>query len=207
MRSFVNFRKTVVLALGFVPLVSKFVFLSPEEIIEKETKLGMVNYIKQMKRTERNNLHFGYGMYLRNRYRMWHPKNPYTIQKLNAVPESHRVNSPFHPDNLSWSIISRLIVASGYSVRTPIDVSENILYSLIVKDDSQDSLDALRDAVTNLVDTGSFDVLETTFEECLQFDPSQEKLKVMLGAIAGHDNKISPITYLEIAKRAVSKSL
>lgn len=202
-----NSKRLVMMFLGYVPVVSNLVFKSPLEIIECETKRGMLEYIKGMKSSQRNSLHFGYGMNIRNDYLLWHPNNPYTIKRLKTVPTERQYDSPFHPDNLSWSIISRLIVASGNRIRDSIDISENITYALLLKDDSPDNLDELRQHIKSLVDSESFDLINSIFAECIQINPSKEKLKILLGEVAGNDSEISPINYLEIAKRAISSEL
>lgn len=195
--------------VGFIPILSDSVFLSPDAIFDKLVKDGMLDYIRQLRPIDRTRLHFTFGKDVRNIFLLWHPKNPYTVLKLMGVTDSQRASSPYHPDNLSWDIIRRLMVAadgSGSSMLSATtDLSENLMYSLLARaDDDESTLAGIKDAMVLLVNAKRWDLIDEIFVESVHFLPSPAKLTVLLESVADNTNKIAPVNYLRVAQYAVN---
>lgn len=113
MDKFSDIKYKIVYFLGFLPVLSKFIFKDDERILKKLKDAGILYKIVEMTDGERRLLHFSLGMKIRNDFYLWHPKNPYTMQAISHLPVSQQGNSPHHPDNYSWAIIRKLIIESG----------------------------------------------------------------------------------------------
>lgn len=193
--------------LGCINMLSSYIFWDDEAILAKLRRDGMVDIINGLSASERRLLHFNFGREIRNTFLLWHPNNPFTMRKLNALSEEHKAGSPFHPDNYSWSIISRLIVDASPQARTSssFDVAESLIYSLLARaDDDEETLEGIESAVESLVAREDYDLLDDVFAETIQFNPSPEKLRVLLNGVAGHTTHLTPVNYLRVAQRAVS---
>lgn len=192
--------------LGFIPMFSNHVFMDAEQIIKKLRDDGMVDYIRGLRPSERRLLYVNFGQDIRNAFHLWHPQNPHTSLLLAGLNPERQADSPFHPDNFSWAILRHLIVESGHSPYvSAVDSAESLLYSLLARvDDSQETLDAIRGAVTDLIATESFDLLDLVFAECLDYYPSLAKLNVLLNSVVGYREHITPANYTKVLKRAVS---
>jgi len=198
--------------IGFIPVLSDCIFLDADQIFNKLVKDGMVEYIRQLRPIERTRLHFTFGMDVRNTFLLWHPKNPHTLMKLISVSDSQRSSSPYHPDNFSWEIIRRLMVAADGTqlsvISATTDVSENLMYSLLARpDDEAETLDGIREAMVILVNTDRWDLIDEIFSEAVHFLPSAAKLTVLLESVAGNNTKITPVNYLRVAQYAVSSGV
>lgn len=193
--------------LGFVSFLSGYIFCDDEGILRKLRGNGMTEIIRQLSASERRMLHFNFGRDIRNEFLLWHPKNPHTMSKLAELTEERQADSPYHPDNYSWAVISRLITeaaTSGTWTSGDFDVSESLIYSLMSRsDDSTETLKSIGDALDVLVFNGRFDLLDDVFAETIQFNPSPLKLGVLLNSTAGHSTKITPVNYLRVAQRAI----
>lgn len=189
--------------LGSIPLVNRLVFSDADAILDSLRKCGMVETITNMSAFGRSRLHFDLGRNIRNHFLLWHPKNPYTMQKLRGLTAAKRSASPAHPDNYSWSIISRLIVESNANSPTAVDTSEKLMYSLMARtDDSLDTLNAIGDAVEHLVDNNRFDLLDDAFSEIVHLSPSPAKLQALLEAVSGFESEISVANFSPVAELA-----
>lgn len=96
-------------------------FLSVTEIAEhqlkqlpKEQLLTMSN----MKKDELIGMHFGYGMWLRNSYALWHPNNPHVIK--DDLGDGH-------PDGLSMLAIEEMYKRLTTSELTEIDAFQDAM--------------------------------------------------------------------------------
>jgi hypothetical protein len=187
--------------LGFVPLFSSYIFYDADAIFRKLRDDGFVQYIRNMRPSERRMLHFSFGMEIRNAFLLWHPKNPHTMLKLAELSDERQAASPFHPDNFSWSIISRLTVASNLagSNGSLMDTSETLMYSLMARaDDHEDTLEGIRLAVADLVGAEQWELLDDVFEETIEGSTISDVLGMT------QSTKITPVNYLRVAKRAIS---
>lgn len=78
-------------------------FLSADEIVtDLINRLPGEDIDNIQKRSQEDliSLHFGFGMWIRNTYGMWHESNPH----INVTD----CNSDFHPDQYSFSVIEQL---------------------------------------------------------------------------------------------------
>lgn len=196
--------------LGYVPLLSGVVFKDANGIYAEQIKEGILEELLKLTPIQRSMLHHSYGTFLRNRYLLWHPNNPHTSKRLEGVMESLQGSSPWHPDNYSWSVISRLIVEAEKrraksEISKAYDTAEGLSYSLLLRaDDSVDTLDAIRDSVETLARDGQANLLTSVFEEALELQASPAKLKELLNAAAGYEQSIDHQVYIRVARRAVS---
>ena len=112
MKTINKLRDRVRRLVGHVPYFSTYVFMDADAIYAHLKQEGAVDYIMTLRPAERSLLHFSLGTSIRNAYLLWHPNNPHTIRKLKGLSDEKQANSPYHPDNYSWEIIRRLIVAA-----------------------------------------------------------------------------------------------
>lgn len=208
MKLYSTLKNDILYKLGFVPIISNYIFLDADDIFHKLRDAGFPQKIRNMRPSERRVLHFSFGMMIRNSFLLWHPKNPYTMKKLAELSEERQADSQFHPDNLSWSVISRLIVAAGITesqTSSDFDTSESLLYSLMARlDDKPETLEAIRVAVADLVANERWDLLDEVFAETILYAPSPVKLKTLLNGVEGNTEKLTPVNYMRVAERAVS---
>ena len=106
-----TFDLSVVMWLARIPGIRYFLFFSADDIFESEIYFGVIKNLQGFEsELERTRTMIEYGRFLRNRYLLWHPSNPYTMKRFNNSPDS-----PFHPDNYSQPIVERVfIVANGH---------------------------------------------------------------------------------------------
>lgn len=191
--------------LADIPFLSNYIFMDSDAIFRKLRNDGAVKYIRGLRPSERRRLHFGFGMEIRNAFLLWHPKNPYTMKRLEGLSDERQSGSPHHPDNYSWAIISRLIVAAELTNgSSDIDTSEHLVYSLLSRaDDSEETLTGIKASMDLLVLNGQWELINEVFAEAIEYNPSPRKLAVMNTAVAGFESKLAPINYLRSAMRSI----
>jgi hypothetical protein len=199
--------------LAKIPLISQSVFYNEDEIFHILRDRGFVQTIRKLDAFSRARLHFTLGMSIRNEFLLWHPSNPHTMKRLAEVEESLQPSSVFHPDNYSWLVVRRLLVAAAMLETTAADVSisashdasEALIYSLLTRaDDKETTLQEIDAAVRKLIEADRFDLLDDVFEECINYNPSPAKLSALLHAVgATHQTKLTPVNYLKVAQRAI----
>lgn len=182
--------------LANIPWLNRFAFSDADAIYNAQIKNGMLDAIRMADAKERAVLHFSYGRWLRNRYLLWHPKNPYTSVPLANEPQEAQASSPYHPDNYSWSIISRLIVAADAST-TPMGspyykVQDGDSYHLLIADDdSIETLNALEKVARDLGEAKKWKELDSLFEDVANLHASPDKMKAVMQGAAGFEDHIS----------------
>lgn len=206
MKTINMFRDRVRRLIGHVPYLSTFVFMDADAIYAHLKQEGAVQYISGLRPSERRLLHFSLGTDIRNAYLLWHPNNPFTMLKLDGLSNEQQANSPYHPDNYSWEIIRRLIVAAGINQTSEdFDAAEALTYSLMARYDDDDStLEDIRKAVRDLIAHERWDLLEDVYDESILLGASNAKLHALLWATVGYSTKISPASYLRVATRCTA---
>lgn len=209
MKTINKLRDRVRRTLGFVPFFSNYVFMDADAIYAHLEQEGAVEYIRNLRPSERKMLHFSIGMSIRNAYLLWHPNNPHTMRKLKALSEEQQANSPYHPDNYSWEIIRRLIVmADTGKTSKHFDIHDSLVYSLFsTDDDSEETLAKIRTAVADLIANERWDLLDDVYVEIVLFHASAPKLQALLQATSGYTTKLDPTNYLRVAKQAINKGV
>lgn len=203
-----DFKFKVRWTLGYVPFLRGVIFMDADAIFCQLEKDGVVEYIRDLRATERRLLHFSLGASIRNAFLLWHPQNPYTTLALQGLSDSNQASSPCHPDNYSWEIIRRLIVIATNDENTSIsnrfDAAESLIYSLLVrKDDSVETLASIREAMVELVASNSFDLLDDVLNEALLLAVTSDKISVLLETVAGIEKRLNPRSLVKLHNRQV----
>lgn len=195
-------------AAGFLPFMSRYVFLDADAIFQELEASGTVDYIKDLRPAERRLLHFSLGMGIRNAFLLWHPRNPYTALAMAGLSDEKKASSPYHPDNYSWSILRRLIIKATHgsnAISTTFDAAESLLYSLLVNtDDSPETLEGIREAISELVDTQNYSLLDDVITESLLLALTPAQLQVVVKGVRPVSGRLSQIPYLRIVQKALS---
>lgn len=187
-----------------VGILSKYLFKDAEQIIAQEKAAGIIEELQAMTPIEVASLHFNYGMYLRNKYRLWNPYNPHTMQKYASQSDESKPASEFHPDNYSWSIISRLLVELGEGQTTlPFAAEAASEYALLLTDvDSIESHKSLRDYISKLIAAERFRVIGRVFDNAIRLHASPVKLRLLIESVEGFEDKIEQHAYDKIVRVA-----
>lgn len=205
MTAWSNFQFKVRWTLGYVPFLRRYIFMDAESIFRKLVDDGVVEYIRDLRATERRLLHFSLGMQIRNAFLLWHPKNPHTSLALEGLSDENQAASPRHPDNFSWAILSRLIVKAtdgeANEISRLFDAQETLTYSLLARsDDSEETLYGIREAMLELVAKEQYAFMELVFGEALLLAASPAKIEVLLESVK--DIRVSGLNYDRLRERA-----
>lgn len=191
--------------LSYVPILNRFLFKDADAIYKAEIGNGILDTIRGATQRERAMMHFSYGRYIRNRYLLWHPKNPYTCKPLEREAEDAKPASPYHPDNYSWGVISRLLVQADKKIAPnsrEYTIEAGLVCSAVLceQDDSPEALSRLEKCVTTFISDERYDLLDGLFEDAGNMHVSPAKLKVLLNVVAGYESHISLKNYSRIAQ-------
>ena len=190
-----SIRYAIRAALANIPVINRLVFSDADSIYKAQIRNGMLDAIRMADAKERAVLHFSYGRWMRNRYLLWHPKNPYTSIPLFNEPEEAQASSAYHPDNYSWSIISRLIVAAdapSLPMGSPYyKVQDGTSYNLLMSDDSFETLNALEKVAREFGEAKKWKELDSLFEDAANLHASPDKMKAVMQGAAGFEDRIS----------------